>query len=56
MIQLGYTFPKIGNSIRNVRVYVNAQDAITITKWEGLEPERNGGGGTIPVWPYLASD
>lgn len=48
MIQLGYTFPKIGSSIRNVRIYVNAQDAITITKWEGLEPERNGGGGRYP--------
>ncbi|MBO9151318.1 SusC/RagA family TonB-linked outer membrane protein [Chitinophaga sp. GCM10012297] len=48
MIQLGYTIPKIGSQIRNVRVYVNAQDAITITKWEGLEPERNGGNGTYP--------
>ncbi len=48
MIQLGYTFPKIGNAIRNLRVYVNAQDALTITKWEGLEPERNGGDGKYP--------
>lgn len=48
MLQLGYTFPKIGRSIHNVRVYVNAQDAITFTKWEGLEPERNGGGGRYP--------
>lgn len=48
MIQLGYTFPKIGTAIRNVRVYVNAQDAITFTKWEGLEPERNGGSGRYP--------
>jgi TonB-linked SusC/RagA family outer membrane protein len=48
MIQLGYTIPKIGSQIRNVRVYVNAQDAITITKWEGLEPERDGGDGTYP--------
>lgn len=38
-IQLGYTFKNIGKSIRNVRVYVNAQDALTFTKWEGLEPE-----------------
>lgn len=38
-IQVGYTFKNIGKSIRNVRVYVNAQDAITFTKWEGLEPE-----------------
>jgi len=39
-LQLGYSIPKIGNSIRNVRVYVNAQDAFTFTNWEGLEPER----------------
>jgi len=48
MLQLGYTFPKIGKSIKNIRVYVNAQDAITFTKWEGLEPERNGGNGSYP--------
>lgn len=40
MIQLGYTFPGIGKSIKNIRLYVNAQDAFTFTKWEGLEPER----------------
>lgn len=48
MLQLGYTFPKWGNTFRNVRVYVNAQDAITFTKFEGLEPERNGGNGNYP--------
>jgi TonB-dependent starch-binding outer membrane protein SusC len=47
-IQLGYSIPRIGNNIRNVRVYFNAQDAITLTKWEGLEPERNGGNGNYP--------
>lgn len=47
-IQLGYTIPKLGNNIKNVRVYVNAQDALTFTKWEGLEPERNGGNGNYP--------
>ena len=26
----------------------DAQDAVTFTKWEGLEPERNGGGGRYP--------
>src|SRR5690606_32361405 len=39
-LQLGYSVPKIGNSIRNVRIYINAQDAFTFTNWEGLEPER----------------
>lgn len=48
MLQIGYTFPKWGNSFRNVRVYFNAQDAFTFTKFEGLEPERNGGNGNYP--------
>lgn len=47
-LQLGYSIPKVGNNIRNVRVYVNAQDAFTFTKWEGLEPERDGGNGNYP--------
>lgn len=47
-IQVGYTIPRIGNHIRNIRIYMNAQDAITFTKWEGLEPERNGGNGNYP--------
>jgi len=48
MLQLGYTIPKVGKSIRNLRMYINAQDAITFTKYEGLEPERNGGNGNYP--------
>lgn len=48
MLQLGYTIPKIGKSINNLRIYVNAQDAFTFTKWEGLEPERDGGNGSYP--------
>ncbi|MGO1788244.1 MAG: SusC/RagA family TonB-linked outer membrane protein [Sphingobacterium sp.] len=48
MIQLGYTFPQWGNAFKNVRVYVNLQDVFTFTKWEGLEPERNGGNGGYP--------
>jgi hypothetical protein len=47
-IQLGYTIPKIGNSLKNLRVYCNLQDAFTFTKWEGLEPERDGGNGNYP--------
>lgn len=47
-MQLGYNIPRIGKHLRNARIYVNAQDAITFTKWEGLEPERNGGGGNYP--------
>ena len=48
MLQLGYSIPRVGKNIRNVRVYCNAQDAFTYTKWEGLEPERNGGNGNYP--------
>lgn len=48
MLQIGYTFPKWGKNIRNIRMYINAQDAFTFTKYEGLEPERNGGNGNYP--------
>jgi len=47
-LELGYTLPEIGASIRNVRIYLNATDAFTFTNWEGLEPERNGGNGNYP--------
>lgn len=50
-LQVGYTFQNIGKSFRNVRIYVNAQDAFTFTKWEGLEPERednHAGNGSYP--------
>lgn len=50
-LQLGYTVRNIGKSIRNVRFYVNAQDALTFTKWEGLDPERednHAGNGSYP--------
>lgn len=40
-LEVGYTIPAIGNSLRNVRIYLNAQDAFTFTNWEGLEPERD---------------
>ncbi|MFC7525865.1 SusC/RagA family TonB-linked outer membrane protein [Parapedobacter sp. GCM10030251] len=48
MLQLGYTIPNIGKSIQSLRIYLNAQDALTFTKWEGLEPERDGGNGSYP--------
>ena len=47
-MQLGYTIPQLGKNIRNFRIYYNAQDVFTVTKWEGLEPERNGGNGNYP--------
>lgn len=47
-LQLGYTFPKVGNFIENLRLYANAEDAFTFTSWEGLDPERQGGSGDYP--------
>lgn len=47
-LQIGYTVPKVGNSIHDLNVYFNAQDAFTFTDWEGLEPERDGGNGNYP--------
>ncbi len=47
-LQLGYTIPQLGKNIKNLRIYTNAQDVFTFTKWEGLEPERNGGNGNYP--------
>lgn len=47
-LQLGYTIPEIGNSIKGARIYFNAQDAFTFTSWEGLDPERQGGSGDYP--------
>ena len=39
-IQLGYTIPeKLIKGIRRARVYVNAQNLFTITKYPGLNPE-----------------
>lgn len=43
-LQLGYTFPRVTQGISNLRLYFNAQDFLTITSWEGLEPERYWGG------------
>ncbi|MCW3788032.1 SusC/RagA family TonB-linked outer membrane protein [Plebeiibacterium sediminum] len=38
---LGYTVPKqvLGNAIDKVRVFVNAQNLVTFTKYNGLDPE-----------------
>lgn len=40
-IQLSYSLPKhfFGKTLQSVRVYVNAQNAITWTKFKGLDPE-----------------
>ena len=48
-IQLGYSFPKsmierLG--IRNARLFLNAQNLMTFTSYEGIDPEIGGGGNT----------
>jgi hypothetical protein len=47
-LQLGYTMPTLGKSIKDVRFYINAQDALTLTNWEGLDPEKDGSDGSYP--------
>ncbi len=47
-LQVGYSIPRLGKHFRNFRVYFNAQDFLTFTNWEGLEPERDGGNGHYP--------
>lgn len=50
-IQLGYTIPQsISEKIRlkYVRVYVNAQNPFTFTKFQGLDPESAVGGSQYP--------
>lgn len=49
-LQLGYTFKKVTKGISNIRVYGNAENFLTITNWEGTEPERiRGGSGSYPM-------
>jgi len=46
-VQLGYALPQsvIGNiGLTNVRVFVNAQNILTFTKYEGVDPEVGEGG------------
>ncbi len=40
-VALGYNLPKdiFGNGVENVRVFVNAQNVFTLTKYTGLDPE-----------------
>ncbi len=40
-LALGYTFPKslIGQYFQQIRLFVNAQNLITFTKYKGLDPE-----------------
>lgn len=51
-VQLGYTIPvsNVGaNWIKNVRVYVSAQNLLTVTRYSGFDPEVNTRGGANSV-------
>ncbi len=41
---LGYNFRRLGNYIRNIRVYASVNNAFVITKYSGIDPEINQGG------------
>jgi TonB-dependent starch-binding outer membrane protein SusC len=41
-MQLGYTFPGLGSHIQRFRIYVQAANVFTITKYSGLDPEIGG--------------
>lgn len=38
-ITLGYTFPQIGRYIKSLRIYGSVLNALTITGYEGIDPE-----------------
>lgn len=49
-LQVGYTFKTVTKGISNLRLYANAENFLTITNWEGTEPERvRGASGTYPM-------
>ena len=41
-VQIGYTFRDFGGSGNNLRLYVAGQNLLTITDFEGLDPESSG--------------
>ncbi|HLO45173.1 MAG TPA: TonB-dependent receptor [Leadbetterella sp.] len=41
---LGYNFSKVGDYIRNLRIYTSINNAFVITKYTGIDPEINQGG------------
>jgi hypothetical protein len=54
-LTLGYTLPSsiFKNAVSRIRIYVSAQNLITITKYSGLDPEigsyTTGNGGTRDI-------
>lgn len=51
-LTIGYTFPKslINKAyIQNARIYISGENLLTITSFEGTDPERMGGDGYLPT-------
>ncbi|MES2874625.1 MAG: hypothetical protein V4708_12945, partial [Bacteroidota bacterium] len=42
-VNLGYNFGKVFNQRANLRLNLNAQNVFVITKYDGVDPEINGG-------------
>jgi iron complex outermembrane receptor protein len=54
-VTLGYSFPRLFGSTINGRVYATAQNVFTITKYDGLDPEVDGGyDSTLYPRPFTA--
>ena len=54
-LTIGYTFPKEWMKvafIQNARVYLSGENLLTITKFEGSDPERMAGDGYMPIRQY----
>ena len=54
-VQIGYTFKgewmkKI--HLKNMRIYASGENLLTITKFEGSDPERMAGDGYMPIRQY----
>ncbi len=55
-VQLGYTLPKVWTSKLNMgkfRIYFTADNLLTFTKWQGIDPEKDTGGDDF--YPLLKS-
>ena len=43
-LKIQSTFKKVGNVLKNLRVYTSANNLFVITKYTGVDPEVNQGG------------
>jgi len=50
-VTVGYTFPKWIEGKASLRLYVGAQNVLTITDYSGLDPEINNDGIDNTIYP-----